>query len=91
MCTVPAALAKYLSLKTLSFAGKTAEVHLKCVPHLSQVADLLVSHFHKNLNDEVDCLGRVAVDLSDGSNSQMKCERHLDIYRIFHHKRIHTD
>lgn len=31
--------------------------------HLSQVADLLVSHFHENLNDEVDRFRRVAVNL----------------------------
>lgn len=30
---------------------------------LSEVTDLLVSHFNENLNDEVDRLGRVAVNL----------------------------
>lgn len=30
---------------------------------LSEVTDLLMSHFHKNLNDEVDGLRRVAVNL----------------------------
>lgn len=38
--------------------------------HLSQVTDLLVGHLYKNLNDEVDGLGRVAVDLSDKSKNQ---------------------
>lgn len=38
--------------------------------HLSQVTDLLVSHFHKDFDDEVDRLRRVAVDLSNRSKSQ---------------------
>lgn len=45
---------------------------LRHVAHLSQVADLFVSHFHKDLNDEVDSLRRVAVYLSDKNKSQKK-------------------
>lgn len=30
---------------------------------LSEVTDLLMSHFNKNLNDEVDGLRRVAINL----------------------------
>lgn len=35
------------------------------VSHLSQVADLFVGYFHKHLYDEVDCFGRVPVDLHE--------------------------
>lgn len=40
--------------------------------HLPQVTDLLVSHLHKNLNDEVDGLRRVAVNLQNKNNFTTK-------------------
>lgn len=41
--------------------------------HLSQVTDLLVGHLYEHLNDEVDGLGRVAVDLRYKSQSRPSC------------------
>lgn len=52
--------------------------------HLSQVADLFVSHFYKNLNDEVDCLGRVAVNLRNENKSTIRLSSNfIDLLKDF--------
>lgn len=42
---------------------------------LSEVTDLLMSHFHKNLNDEVDGLRRVAINLQKKKKGKDKVNK----------------
>lgn len=69
---------------------KTNMFHiLTTFSHLSQVADLFVSHFYKHLYDEVNCFWRVSVDLHEADaagqevHEKAKERRHIVDLRCF--------